>query len=139
MPWLKLLHITAVVLWCGALLYLPAAIAAASGTGPAAVFERPGQRVLRSLFTLVVTPAALVAIASGTAIFVLHGPLASWLIVKLAAVGLLVLGHAACGLLILRAERGEAAYLRTLSGLVAVSSLTWLAAIAGLVLMKPLF
>jgi protoporphyrinogen IX oxidase len=136
MPWLKLLHITAVVLWCGTLLYLPGAISAAA-SGRAAVFDRPGQRVLRSLFTLVVTPAALVAIASGTAIFVWQGPLAPWLIAKLAVVSLLVLGHAACGLLILRAERGHQAFLRALSVLVTASTVLWIGAIAWLVLHKP--
>lgn len=137
MPWLKLLHITAVIIWCGTLLYLPAAIAAASGPGRPAVFEPSGRHVLRSLFTLVATPAALLAIGSGTAIFVFQGPLALWLIAKLATVSLLVLGHAACGLLILRAERREQGHARALSVLIAASSLLFLTAIAWLVLQKP--
>ena len=37
----------------------------------------------------------------------LYGPLAPWLIVKLGVVGLLVLGHASCGMLVLRIERQE--------------------------------
>lgn len=118
MPWLKLLHITAVIVWCGTLLYLPTLIASATGpqqapvlggaqqqVGGAAATPRP--QVLRMLFTLVVTPAALVAIASGTAIFVFLGPLTLWLVAKLVAVGMLVLAHAVCGLLVLRAERGQ--------------------------------
>jgi putative membrane protein len=143
MPWLKLLHISAVILWCGALLYLPAAIAAArlnGSSGREGVYDAPRQRLLRTLFTLVATPAALLAIASGTAIFVFHGPLAVWLIAKLALVGLLVLGHAACGMLILRAERGERADragLRGFSGAIGITSLLWLAGIAWLVLAKP--
>ena len=31
MPWLKLLHISAVIVWCGTLLYLPTLIASATG------------------------------------------------------------------------------------------------------------
>lgn len=134
MPWLKLLHISAVIVWCGTLLYLPLAIASTTvAPGPAALAS---PKLLRRLFTLVVTPAALVAIASGTVIFTLQGPLAGWLIAKLALVALLVLGHAGCGMLVLRAERGQGA-LTGWSRLVGASSLLWLGTIAWLVLWKP--
>lgn len=136
MPWLKLLHISAVIVWCGALLYLPAAISAAGGSQPAAVFES-GRRVLRSLFTLVATPAALVAIGSGTAIFVLSGPLAVWLLAKLATVSLLVLAHALCGWAILRVNRTAQGGVRALCWGIAGVTLGCLAAIAWLVLRKP--
>ena len=136
MPWLKLLHISAVIIWCGTLLYLPAAILAAGSGQPAAVFES-GRRVLRSLFTLVATPAALVAISSGTAIFVLSGPLAVWLLAKLATVSLLVLAHALCGWLILRVDRNAQGGLRPLCWGVGAATLACLGAIAWLVLRKP--
>ena len=136
MPWLKLLHISAVIVWCGSLLYLPTLIASATGPRQAPVFEQAHQRVLRSLFTLVVTPAALVAIASGTAIFVFMGPLTLWLIAKLAVVGLLVLAHATCGLLVLKAERGETR-LKGLCAAVTMFSLAAIALVAWLVLRKP--
>lgn len=136
MPWLKLLHITAVILWCGTLLYLPTLIASATGPQRAPVFAHAHQRVLRSLFTLVVTPAALVAIASGTAIFVFMGPLTLWLVAKLAVVGLLVLAHAACGMLVLRAERGETR-LAGLCAAVTTLSIAAIALVAWLVLRKP--
>ena len=137
MPWLKLLHISAVILWCGSLLYLAAAIGAAARPAAPPLLQAGGPRVLRILFTLVAGPAALVAIASGTAIFVLYGPQALWLLAKLTAVALLVLGHAACGLLILRVERGLPRRVPAFSAAIAVSSVTWLAAIAWLVLRKP--
>jgi protoporphyrinogen IX oxidase len=136
MPWLKLLHIAAVIVWCGSLLYLPAAIAAA-GRG-----TRAGHRhaLVRGLFTTVVTPAALVAVVSGTAVFVLQGPLAPWLIAKLALVGLLVLSHAACGLLILRIQHGKAALGGERRKCIALGllMLSGLLGIAWLVLRKPL-
>ncbi|MCL4183062.1 MAG: CopD family protein [Burkholderiaceae bacterium] len=155
MPWLKLLHIGAVIVWCGALLYLPPAVAAlgadsaapahaasrsASSAPPLAVADAlPRWPVPRRLFIGVATPAALVAIVSGTAILLLHGPLAAWLLVKLAAVGLLVLGHAACGMLILRVERsGGSASLRGHCLTLQAALLLWLAGIAWLVLRKPM-
>jgi putative membrane protein len=138
MPWLKLLHITAVILWCGALLYLPASIASAAGGTQAAAVYAAGQRhLLRAVFTLVATPAALVAIASGTSIFVFFGPLTLWLMAKLAVVGLLVLAHAACGMLILRAERGQAGGLRALCRMVGGTAMVAVLAVAALVLGKP--
>jgi len=133
-PWLKLLHITAVIVWCGALLYLPAAIAAAAGR-PASAQAAP--MPLRLLFTGLATPAALIAIISGTTIFLLSGPIAPWLIVKLAVVSLLVLGHAACGWLVLRSEKGPGSHLRVACAGIGVLSMTWLGTIAWLVLHKP--
>lgn len=138
MPWLKLLHITAVILWCGSLLYLPALIAAAAG-GPqaAAVYASTPRQLLRSVFTLVATPAALAAIASGTAIFVFLGPLTLWLMAKLAIVALLVLAHASCGLLILRVERDPVARPMALCWAVGATAFAAVLVIAGLVLGKP--
>lgn len=132
MPWLKLLHISAVVLWCAALLYLPLAVATAGAD------ERLAQRrVLRLLFTSVATPAALVAIASGTLIFLWHGPLAPWLVAKLAVVALVVLMHAGLGLLVLRNERGEAPARCRSCGAIFGAALAGLSTAAWLVLAKP--
>jgi uncharacterized membrane protein len=135
MPWLKLLHICAVITWCGALLYLPVALSTVA-SGKQAAFECPG-RIFRGIFTWVATPAALVAIASGTAIFITRGPLAPWLIAKLTTVSLLVLCHGACGMLILRVERQPESNIRGLCTAVGLAVVVWLMAIAWLVLRKP--
>jgi protoporphyrinogen IX oxidase len=138
MPWLKLLHIGAVIVWCGALLYLPALVAAAAGArGAGAAPAGRGMPPLRAFYTGVATPAALVAIASGTWIFATRGPLVPWLMAKLTLVGLLVLGHGVCGLLVLRSERGEHRGLGVAGRVVTATTLLWLAGIAGLVLGKP--
>lgn len=136
MPWLKLLHVTAVIVWCGTLLYLPFALSAPRVAGSTVAFEAQQLRVLRRVFTLVTTAAALIAIASGTAVFVLHGPYAPWLVAKLATVSLLVLMHGVCGMLILRAESG-AGPVRGWSRAVVAISLVSVATIAWLVLRKP--
>jgi uncharacterized membrane protein len=131
-PWLKLLHISAVTVWCAALLYLPLALAAAREE------ERLVQRrVLRLLFTSVATPAALVAIASGTLIFLWQGPLTSWLVAKLAVVSLVVLAHASLGMLVLRSEDGGAPLRCRACSTVFGASLAGLATTAYLVLAKP--
>ncbi|WP_225783956.1 CopD family protein [Xenophilus sp. Marseille-Q4582] len=136
MPWLKLLHISAVVVWCGALLYLPLAVAAAGGRARRPVaLGAPDDEILRALFIWLATPAALLAIGSGTWIFVWQGTLGAWLLAKLALVALLVLGHASFGLFILRLERREGARRAALA--VGALLLPLLLGIAWLVLAKP--
>ena len=136
MPWLKILHVSAVIAWAGTLLYMPILIAAMGNRRRAEGDEGLPPPLLRAVFINLATPAALVAIASGTVIFIGGGLLAHWLIVKLALVGMLVLGHAFCGMLLLRVERGDA-LAAGVSHLVVVLSLLWLAGIAWLVLRKP--
>jgi putative membrane protein len=141
MPWLKLLHITAVIVWCGALLYLclwVAAAAAAARQPPLAQQALVPVHLLRPLYTWVATPAALLAIASGTLIFVWQDVLAVWLMAKLGLVGLLVLGHGASGLLVLRVEAGRWRGTWLSAQGIVWTSLLWLGAIAWLVLRKPL-
>ncbi|MBN2700721.1 MAG: CopD family protein [Methylohalobius sp. ZOD2] len=103
MPWLVLLHISAVVCWCGSLLYMPALLAGAPLL-PQAKYEESGRLALsRLLFTYFVTPAALVAVASGTLVFVTGGIVALWLILKLTLVAGLVFCHVLTGLLLVYA------------------------------------
>lgn len=136
MPWLKLLHVSAVIVWCGALLYLPLMLSsvAAPTRAPTVPLQR---RWPRQVFIGLATPAALLAIASGTLIFALHGPIAPWLMFKLAGVGLLVLGHGVCGLLVLRTERGDLGGVRWVSRFVSILLWACLLGIAWLVLRKP--
>src|SRR5690606_40905463 len=68
MPLLNLLHFAALLCWCGALLYLPALIAAGTRRGDS-LFYRDHAHLTRMAFTLIATPAALLAIGSGTALF----------------------------------------------------------------------
>jgi len=91
----------------------------------------------RRVFIGLATPAALLAIVSGTLIFVSQGPLAPWLMFKLAGVGLLVLGHGACGLLVLRTEQGQHGGVRLACHVVMVLTVSCLLGIAWLVLRKP--
>jgi uncharacterized membrane protein len=105
---------------------------ASSSASPALPRQWP-----RQVFIGLATPAALLAIASGTLIFATQGPLAPWLMFKLGFVGLLVLGHGACGMLVLRTERGELGGLRWASRIMVVLLVACLLAVAWLVLRKP--
>ncbi len=136
MPLLKLLHFTALFAWCGTLLYLPALIAASCRASQPA--ERPGHPELnRHIFTLVATPAALVAIGSGTALFLRDGTFGVWLVAKLTAVAVMVICHALCGLLILQCERQPRPALTIACAALGGITLGMIAATLWLVLAKP--
>ncbi|MEW6099073.1 MAG: CopD family protein [Pseudomonadota bacterium] len=136
MPWLKLLHIVALVLWCASLLYLAAALAGSARPAPdASAAPLP----LRALFTLAATPAALLAIASGTAVFVADFTLGVWLVAKLTAVAGLVLVHAWCGVLTIRLEGGgDARAIRRGAAFAGFAGIGLILAVLWLVLAKPL-
>ncbi len=100
MLWLLLLHISAIVCWCGSLLYLPALI---DGTATQqTIIERERHLVVTIMvFSRFATPAALIAIVSGTALFITGGITEQWLILKLTLVTALVLCHALGGWMML--------------------------------------
>lgn len=131
-PWLKLFHISAVIVWCGSLMYLPSLVRSSVDRGSV----RALRQWPRHVFIGVATPAALLAIGSGTVIFVADALVTTWLIYKLVFVGLLVLGHGVCGMLVLRAEAGRLERCRFCHALTAWVVFVLLA-IAWLVLRKP--
>ncbi|MDW7748557.1 CopD family protein [Halomonas sp.] len=138
MPWIKFLHIMALTSWCGALLYLPLLLAL-SARGPAAAtpFAAGAPPMPRFVYNSLATPAALLAIATGTLLFLMHGLAGGWLVLKLLAVVSMVMAHGASGWLILRLEQGAlhgvAAGAMAALALAAVSML----AVIVLVLTKP--
>lgn len=142
MPWLLLLHISALICWCGSLLYLPALINGAvglQGKAATASFDPSfGISLPRDIFTLVATPAALLAIGAGTAVFLVEGIVAFWLLAKLTLVVGLVLVHMGVGLLIGRVERGQQTHVGRWSSLCGVTAALLMVTIIWLVLYKPL-
>lgn len=138
MPWIKFLHIMALASWCGSLLYLPFLLSQTLRTAPGtSSFAPTAPPVPRLIYNGLATPAALLAIATGTLLFLMNGLAGGWLVLKLMAVAGMVLAHGASGWLILRLEqrslRGLAAGAMAAMGLAAVSML----AVVALVLAKP--
>jgi putative membrane protein len=102
--WILAFHITGLVVWCGALLYLPALIAAGGSRTQDASPRRGAAPLNRVVFTTVATPAALFAIVTGSLLFMFDRTLGVWLILKLTAVTGMVICHVLYGMLILRQE-----------------------------------
>lgn len=105
MPLLKGAHLAALTCWCGLLLYLPVLIGAASGRAGAML----PLRLARLLYVAAATPAAMIAIATGTMLFLAERTVAPWLVAKLVLVSGMALCHLCLGLMILRTEQGAAA------------------------------
>lgn len=136
MVWLLLLHISAVVCWCGSLLYLPALIAGVAAQST--IIERERHLVVAIMvFSRLATPAALIAIASGTAIFIRGDITDVWLIFKLTLVSILVLCHALGGWLMLRTQNAPHKNVAALCVLLGIAIVALIPAIVWIVLTKP--
>ncbi|PCF95797.1 CopD family protein [Vreelandella nigrificans] len=138
MPWLKLLHIAALVIWCGALLYLPALLSHALQLRKDSGFAQGTPPMPRFFYNSIATPAALAAIASGTLLFLLNGLLGGWLIFKLVAVVLMVAAHGCFGWLILRLEMGIYKGVKAAMLLALLLAVAGILGVLGFVLAKPL-
>ncbi|QDP73350.1 hypothetical protein FOG18_12640 [Legionella israelensis] len=135
MRWLLLLHIAAMLCWCGVLIYLPALI---SGIAAQRINLQGEQDHLpRMIFNLILTPMALVAIISGTLVFAIKQIITFWLVIKLTLVVGLVICHTFNGWLILKMEKGAGKRLNVLCFLCGIASLILITSIISLVLAKP--
>lgn len=138
MLWLLALHIVALLVWSAALLYLTALLTGAESK-PTVLPRTPHHHdsMERFIYTQIASPAALVGVTAGSAVFWVNSTIAFWLIAKLTLVTLLVALHAGMGLLVLRVERGELAGLRRRGSLLAALFCILLGLILWLVLAKP--
>lgn len=104
----KSLHIAALILWCAGLFALPLVLAKHDADEEQADYTRL-RRITHHGYTRIVTPAAVVAIAAGTALIFLRGAFVPWMFAKLVAVGLLVSLHALIGhtVVLMSERRGE--------------------------------
>nr|WP_256500323.1 CopD family protein [Limimaricola litoreus] len=107
-PHLKALHLGMLVLWSGGLFALPLMLARhdpAIGQGD---YERI-RRATHYAYTFCITPAAVITIASGTALVFLREVFVTWMFAKLVFVALLVSFHVWVGyVLVAVAERAGA-------------------------------
>lgn len=137
MPWLLVVHISAILLWSASLLYLPALIV--GGKSGRVDFEHRHSLALgRTLFTLIVTPAAMLAIVTGTAIFITAHVTSLWLVLKLTLVSGLVICHSLLGWMILRVGHDAGKKTIPMCVSLATASMLFIVAIVTVVLMKPL-
>jgi uncharacterized membrane protein len=100
MPWIKFVHLAALLAWCACLLALPSLLALfplAHGR----VNRRRLRAATRFVYIALASPAAVLAVVSGTALIHLMNAYAPWFFAKLTLVAAMVLFHAGCGKLVL--------------------------------------
>ncbi len=96
MVWLKALHIAALVIWCGGLFYLPAVFAEIARAPDRSALHR-SHVMARVVYVVLISPAAIIAIVSGTFLAVVAGAGGLWFVAKLTIVALMVFYHLQCG------------------------------------------
>jgi putative membrane protein len=108
-PHLKALHIATLALWGAGMFALPVMLA----RHDPAVSREDYARIRRAThygYTFVITPAAVLAIASGTLLIFLREVFVLWMFAKLVFVALLVVFHAWVGHTIVRVAETEGAH-----------------------------
>ena len=90
--WIKLLHIAAFAAWSAGLVYLPALFAEHDRVERGEPYRQLRHRT-RLTYVAFTSPAAVIAVVTGTLMIPLVATMGIWLLFKLAAVGLMVLVH----------------------------------------------
>lgn len=137
MAWLKALHIVTLLIWCAGLFHLPALFAAHPHTPAGRDFRRL-RAMTRFTYVVVASPAAVLAIVSGSALVYAAGVEGAWMALKLGAVSLMVFFHLYCGRVLAQLGRSPRRYPAAAHlALLLVPSLL-IATVLWLVLGKPL-
>lgn len=109
LPWIKFAHLSALLAWCATLFALPVLLALYPQT-VGGVDRRNLRAATRFTYIAVASPAAVIAVVSGTALIHPTASYGGWLLAKLTLVTAMVFFHAACGKLMLhqhdRRQRG---------------------------------
>ncbi|KQT57384.1 MULTISPECIES: CopD family protein [unclassified Aureimonas] len=134
--WLKLLHVTSLAIWAGGILLMPILLGQRQAAGEGASLHRL-HAFTRFAYITVISPAAFLAIGSGTALILVREIYVPWFAVKLVFVGILVALHVWIGLLVLSIfdEGGRFARWRVYAGVGALSAV--MLSIFYVVLAKP--
>ncbi len=97
--WLKAIHIAAMLVWSAALVYLPSLLAAHPATSDKTAFYRL-RATIRIVYIGIASPAAIIAIISGSALIPVALAHGGWLALKLTVVALMAVFHVYCGSLV---------------------------------------
>ncbi len=94
---LKLIHIAAVAVWAAALLYLPGLFAAHPARSHSESEFKQLRHQTRLVYVGLMSPAAVIAVVSGTALVFLAASLGGWMVLKLMTVTGMVMLHTYMG------------------------------------------
>lgn len=95
---LKFIHLAAIAVWSGGLLALPFLFWQRRALAAAGPELESLHRITRLVYVELTSPAAFVAIASGTALIFLQATFEEWFTIKMVLVGLMAMLHVVAGL-----------------------------------------
>jgi protoporphyrinogen IX oxidase len=98
---LKFGHLAAIAIWSGGLIVLPFLFWQRRGLPPGRDLDRL-HRLSRFVYVVMTSPAAFIAIGSGTALIFLQQTYEEWFSLKMTAVGAMVMLHVVAGLFLER-------------------------------------
>lgn len=98
---LKFIHLAAIALWSGGLLALPFLFWQRKGVTAGPELDRL-HRVTRLVYVELTSPAAFIAIGTGTALIFLQATFVEWFSIKMVLVGLMAMLHVVGGLVLLQ-------------------------------------
>ena len=133
---LKFLHLGAIAVWSGGLIALPFLFWQRRTLEPGWDLDRL-HRVTRLVYVELASPAAFVAIGSGTALIFLQATFAEWFSLKMVLVGIMAMLHVVAGLILgqlflPQGKFGRLSYVALMSAyIVLISAILWI------VLAKP--
>lgn len=133
--WLKFIHVGAICLWSAGLVALPLLYRQRRGLSGEPLFRL--HAFTRFFYVAIVSPAAFVAIASGTVLILLEETYANWFSAKLVMVAVMTGIHIFSGLMILKLFEPHGHYPAWRSAVMITLTVLVIATILALVLGKP--
>ncbi len=133
---LKFVHIATISVWAAGLVCLPFLFAQRKDVAHPDALNRL-HAMVRFFYVVILSPAAFVAVGSGTGLIFLRSTFEPWFALKLALVGMMVMIHILSGLLILKLFDESARYSTLRFVIVTGGTLTVVSAILGVVSAKP--
>ena len=133
---LKFIHLAAIAIWSGGLLVLPFLFWQRRAFTAGQDLDRL-HRITRMVYVELTSPAAFIAIASGTALIFLQATFTEWFTIKMVLVGLMAMLHVVAGLVMHRLFAPNGRFGRLSFVALASSYAVLITAIVWVVLAKP--
>jgi protoporphyrinogen IX oxidase len=133
---LKFVHLAAIALWSGGLLALPLLFWQRRKLALGPELDRL-HRITRFVYVELTSPAAFVAIASGTALIFLQATFTEWFSLKMLLVGAMAMLHVVAGLVLLHLFSPEGRFGRRACVALTSAYVVVIVAILWVVLAKP--
>jgi putative membrane protein len=136
MAWIKSFHIAFLLIWCAGLLYMPGLFSSYAHAHDRSA-RRHMRMITRYVFIVVASPAAILAVITGSLLAYLAPIEGTWLPAKLLVVSGLVFFHLYCGARVVQLEKGEEVHRRQFHITLVAIPLALIGVILWLVLAKP--